>query len=89
MTTHENTRSRRSDILAHHRSSQRAAISTPQQLPARRPSGHGYFLVFDLLINLVPTDPFAIVPKGSLVIGKFLHGRTLAAIGEQLLSLKM
>src|SRR3546814_13619785 len=42
MTTHENTRSRRSAILAHHRSSQRAAISTPQQLPARWPSGHGY-----------------------------------------------
>lgn len=47
------------------------------------------FLVFDLLIYLVPADPFAIVPKGSVVIGKFNHGRTLAAIGEQLLSLKM
>src|SRR3546814_8402020 len=44
------------------------------------------FLVFDLLINLVPADPFAIVPKGSVVIGKFHHGHTLAAIGEQLLS---
>src|SRR3546814_1073178 len=42
MTTHENTRSRHLDILAHHRSSQRAAISTAKRLPARRPSGHGY-----------------------------------------------
>ncbi|WP_254684498.1 helix-turn-helix transcriptional regulator, partial [Edaphosphingomonas haloaromaticamans] len=30
------------DILAHHRSSQKAAISTAEQLPARRPSEHGY-----------------------------------------------
>jgi hypothetical protein len=45
MTTHKSTRSRRSDILAHHRSLQRAAISTAQQLPARRPSGHGYLFV--------------------------------------------
>src|SRR3546814_7702049 len=42
MTGRKSTRSRRSEILAHHRSSQRAAISIPQQLPARRPSGHGY-----------------------------------------------
>src|SRR3546814_5866727 len=41
MTGRKSTRSRRSEILAHHRSSQRAAISIPQQLPARRPSGHG------------------------------------------------
>ncbi|MGV7123015.1 DUF2274 domain-containing protein [Sphingopyxis sp. 550A] len=42
MTSHKSTRSRRSDILAHHRSSQRAAISTPERRPARRPSHHGY-----------------------------------------------
>src|SRR3546814_7149348 len=45
MTGHKSTRSRRSDILAHHRSSQRAAISTAKRLPARRPSGHGYIQI--------------------------------------------
>src|SRR3546814_15871804 len=42
MTGHKSTRSRRLDIPVHHRSSQRAAISTAKRHPARRPSGHGY-----------------------------------------------
>src|SRR3546814_868846 len=43
-TCHQGTRSRRSHILAHQRSSQRAVISTPEQLSARRSSGHDFIL---------------------------------------------
>src|SRR5690606_28329752 len=55
MTSHKSTRSRRSDILAHHRSSQRAAISTPERRPARRPSHHGYVIrITDVVDELLP-----------------------------------